>query len=143
MKKLLSITSIILMFFVGCSNPENSITSPTYSDTPLSGSIHLESLTSTTIKEEVISSATITKLIDGTLGGKVALTQKVYSSEGRLVEVNSEFEVTAGAFIGTQNITMSVNVDNGCVSFYPEMTFKQTCYLNYAFQEHEFGKSGI
>ena len=104
------------MFFVGCSNPRKQHNQPGFFGFIVNlVPYESESLVSTTTKEEVSNLATITKLIDGTLGGKVALAQKVYSSDGRLVEVNSEFELTAGAFVGTQNITMAVNVDNGCI----------------------------
>jgi len=124
MKQLLSITAIFLMFFVGCSNNENNITDPTANFDHLGK----DASTSSTLP---IQFATTAKAIDGSVGGELEIQQNVLSSEGRIVEVHSLFEIPAGAFAGTQNITMTVNADNGCISFYPHMNFSQTCFLNY------------
>ena len=129
MKKLLSIIAVFLMFLVGCSNQENSITSPVSSDGGQFDKPTITTLELTTVKEAVTNLVTTTKAIDGAIGGKLFFEQEVLSSEGRIVYAYSEFIVSPGAFEGTQTITMTVDVDNGSVSFYPHMNFNQTCYL--------------
>jgi hypothetical protein len=123
------------MFLVGCSNQENNVTGPTTNDTQFS---------KVTLSDPLpIQFATTIKAIDGSIGGKITMVQNVLSSEGRIVQVNSEFEVTAGAFVGIQNITMTVDADNGCVSFSPHMNFSQTCFLNFGLQNMNLANLGF
>ena len=138
MKKLISITAIFLTFFVGCSNQENSITSPISTDGDQFAKPQiLDAATLTTVKEATTNLVTTTKVINGTIGGKLFVEQEVLNSEGRIVYTYSEFIVSAGAFDGTETITMTINVDKATVSFYPHMNFNQTCYLNYQVKIYE------
>jgi len=135
MKHLLSITAVLVKFFVGCSNQENNITGPgTNSVNQLSKeSKILTDLSSTRLISNLLpfQLTTITQVIDGTLGGTVSFVQKVMSSEGREVQVEACFKIPKLAFTGTKNITMTVNVDNGTISFFSHMIFNNTCLLDF------------
>jgi len=141
MKKLLSAAVVLIALFVGCSNQENNITGPTknanqFSDVTINSNLK-------TSDPLPVQFATTTQSIDGSIGGTIILQQNVLSSEGQIVQVNAQFEVAAGAFPGTQSISMTANVDNGCVTFFPHMDFNQTCYLNFGFQNLNLANLGF
>jgi hypothetical protein len=128
-KKILSITAIFLMFFVGCSNNESNISGPPTNDNQLSKNrLELTNLISDPLPIKYVIT---NKEIDGTKGGLLSFEQDALNSEGTVVHVYAEFEVSPGAFVGTQTISMTADVDNGSIYFYPHMNFSQTCYLNY------------
>ncbi len=82
MKKLISIAAVFLTFLVGCSNQENSITSPISTDGDQFAKPQiLVAATLTTVKEAVTNLATTTQAIDGTVGGKLKVAQ--YSPKQR------------------------------------------------------------
>jgi hypothetical protein len=131
MKKLLTISTIILLFFVGCSNQENNLTSPINSDHEQLGKIKLTSTLSNTLGLAESNIVSTTQIINGALGGLLSFEQDAVNSEGKLVHVYAQFQISPGAFIGSQTITMTADVNNGCVYFYPHMVFNQTCFLDY------------
>ena len=61
MKKLVTITAILLMFLVGCTNQENSITNPISTNVEQSANDGLTCLTMTKVDETVIKSGTVNK----------------------------------------------------------------------------------
>jgi hypothetical protein len=124
MKKFISIIALIFLFFVGCTSNENNISDPTPNDNHLSKI----KITSTTIPYQYI---TKTKVIDGAVGGLIYFEEDAYNSQGDVVSVYAEFEVEPGAFLGTETISMTVDVDNGSLEFYPHMSFNQMCWLDY------------
>lgn len=149
MKRLLSIITMFLMIFVGCSNQENSITGPTTAEFDQNGKISkvLSTLDVETIRtpQNVIATkfVTITKVINGVTGGLISLNQDVYNTERNIVHVNANFQIPTGAFIGTQSIVMTVDVDNGSISFFPHMSFLQSCKLDYELQNMNLTNLGF
>jgi hypothetical protein len=143
MKGFLSIVGILLIFVLGCSNQENSITSPISSNTEQFDKVTLQTLDLNTVDEIVNKLATTTKIIDGTLGGTISLVQNVVNSEGREVQVDACFRITPGAFNGTQSITMRVDVNNGSVSFFPQMVFNRSCLLNFSLSNMNLANIGF
>jgi hypothetical protein len=139
-KRLLSIATMFLMISVGCTNQENSITGPAVTE------VDQDAKTSKTLStldveflrtpKNVIATkfVTISKSINGVLGGMLSLNQDVYNTERNLVHVNANFQIPTGAFVGIQSIIMTVDVDNGSISFFPHMSFLNTCKLDYELQ---------
>ncbi len=143
MKKLVTITAIFLMFLVGCSNQENSIVSPNSTNVEQSAQVDLNDQTMTKVDETVIESGTVNKIIDGAAGGTISLKQNILSKDGQVVQVNADFEIPAKAFDGTQNITVTVDADSGRISFFPHMTFKKSCKLNFELKKVNLANMGI
>ena len=143
MKVLLSIVEMLLMFLVGCSNQENSITSPISPNTEQFDKVTLQTLELNTVDETVNKLVTTTQVVDGTLGGTISLIQNVISIEGREVSVDASIKISKGAFIGTKNITMSVDVNNGCISFSPHMIFNTSCFLDYRLSNMNLANLGF
>ncbi|NWF90180.1 MAG: hypothetical protein HXY50_12060 [Ignavibacteriaceae bacterium] len=137
MRRFLSISILFVLFFIGCSNQDNSLTGPVadeLNDAPqtnrISSALLVESgkVLQTVIPTQFV---TITQNVIGLTGGVISINQDVYNSERKIVHVNANFEIPKGAFIGTQSITMTIDADNGSISFFPHMTFLQSCRLDF------------
>lgn len=140
MKHLFSIYVMFLMFLVGCTNQENSITSPTFPDIDL---LTKDSRIKSTLNIKAVLEApfvtatklvSVTKEINGVIGGTLSLNENVFNSEQDVVHAYANFKISAGAFIGIRQITMVIDVDNGCISFFPDMSFLRSCSLDYSLQ---------
>ena len=136
MKKLISITAIFLMFLVGCSKEVN-INSPIENQTTSEGTEKIFgeyfALEAPKEADPEIDTSTVSqvKIINGTIGGVLSIDQNVVSSDGRIVHVNAQFQVSPGAFTGTQTISMTADANTGCLTFSPQMNFNQYCKLDY------------
>ncbi len=136
MKQLISIAAIFLIFLAGCSKDVN-----------INGPIELQTTNGGTEKiigeyfaleapieaDPEIDTSTVSEVkeIDGTIGGVLSIDQNVVSNDGRIVNVKARFQVTPGAFTGNQTISMTADVNNGCLTFSPQMNFNQYCKLDY------------
>lgn len=128
MKKLLSIAAIFLMFFVGCSNQENSITEPITDNYAQTSSANILSL-----EKSTVPTITVSQLIDGAVGGYVKLSGDYVDAQGRLMNVEAALFFPQGAFQGTETITMTTDFSTASVSFYPHMQFDKrvSLYVEY------------
>lgn len=138
MKKLLSIIIIFLMFLVGCSNESSNIVAPVEQS---SQQLSKESLLNLLPLSNILG--TVTKTINGLLGGIIQLEQNILDSDGRVINAKAKFEVEPGAFLGIQTITMQVNADNGSIYFYPHMDFNKNCKLNFKLRNVNLSKLGF
>lgn len=140
MKKLLTIATIFLLFFIGCSDQNNTITEPSQSTEQLS-KIRLGSdIILPVLPTKIL---TITDVVIGAIGGIIKLESEVLNSDGKLISTFSELTIPAGAFEGTEKISLIVNVDDATISFYPHMNFKRTCYLNFHVKNLNLYKLGF
>lgn len=136
MKYLLSITAIFLMFFIGCSKDVN-INSPIESD---AAQILNKGGNPSNLPLRFVS---ISKEINGATGGMLSINQNALSSEGRVIEVDAQFQLQSGAFVGTQVISMTVDVDSGTVKFSPHMDFNLKCFFNYSLHNMNLANLGF
>lgn len=136
MKKLISVTAIILIFLVGCSKDVN-INSPIENQTTHKGTEKIIGeyfvLEAPVEADPEVGTSTVSEVkeIDGTIGGVLSIDQNVVSHDGRIVQVKAQFQVSPGAFTGIQTISMTADVNNGCLTFSPQMNFNQYCKLDY------------
>jgi hypothetical protein len=65
----------------------------------------------------------ITKTIDGAIGGEILLDTTIIDLSGNLVIVHSRLIIDSGSFKGVREITMVPNVNSGSIQFFPEMNF--------------------
>ncbi len=136
MNRLLSIAAVLMVLFVGCSKNEDSLINPTSnSNQAVSGDLSKLGLP--------IKSVSTSKIVNGAEGGFIFISQTVLSSEGREVGVNAQIQIQAGSFTGSQEISMEVDVDNGCVKFYPHMVFSLPCDFNYSLQKMNLSNLGF
>ena len=148
MKQLLSITAIFLMFLVGCSKDVN-INSPIENQTTIEGTEKIfEEFFALDAPEEAdpaTDTSTVSKVkeIDGTIGGILSIDQNVVSSDGRIVHVKAQFQVSPGAFTGNQTISMTADVDSGYLTFSPQMNFNQYCKLDYEIKNIDLTNLGF
>jgi hypothetical protein len=136
MKRLLALLTVLIVMIIGCSN-NDSITSP------VSSNIKQLSTGELTLSKLPMRFASVSQVIDGNEGGLFLINQEIMSTEGRVVKVDAQFEIPMGAFTGSQNISIRVDVDNGCIYFLPHMNFNLPCYLNYSLQNMNLSNLGF
>ena len=132
MKTLSAILSVSLLLLIGCDNsPDLSVNSL--------GSSPQESLSKITDYELIPlppksqlwqdSVFTMSKVIDGSLGGRMILEKYYITSEGDSVIVGADLRIPPGAFQGSKTITMVMDDEYAAFHFYPQMAFDDTLRL--------------
>jgi hypothetical protein len=137
MKNILIIFFFIPVFFLGCDTTSDLSVDPA----------DINSITQTTdsMDYELISlprkSAlwmdsvfTFSQLIDGSIGGRMIFEDYYISEEGDTVAFKIDLKIPAGAFQGSETITITVDSDSAIVHFYPEMVFAETLQLFQSFE---------
>jgi hypothetical protein len=119
-RNVLILLALFVTVFIGCSNNENNITAP------ISEQI-LEKSNSANLPLGFVS---ITQEIHGSFGGNISIKQEALNSEGQSVSIDAYLRLHKGAFEGTENITMIINVDDATITFLPQMNFNNSCRLN-------------
>ena len=77
---------------------------------------------------------TMSKEIDGSVGGRMIMEKYYISDEDDSVVMKSDLRIPAGAFQGTKTITMTVDNENSCIHFSPSMIFDDTLRLFQSFE---------
>ncbi|MGB5531393.1 MAG: hypothetical protein WBQ32_15600 [Ignavibacteriaceae bacterium] len=77
---------------------------------------------------------TMSKVIDGSTGGRMIMDKYYISEEGDSVKIQADLRIPEGAFQGTETITMTVDDEYAAVHFYPEMVFDDTLKLFQSFE---------
>ena len=77
---------------------------------------------------------TMSKVIDGTVGGRMIMDKYYISESGDSVIIKGDLRIPAGAFQGTETITMTVDDEHAAIHFYPEMVFDDTLKLFQSFE---------
>lgn len=109
MKKLITISIILILFNVGC-NEQTNITSP-YKSTSISENVSL------------LKPVTVSKEINGDTGGFITLGDLEQAQNGRCVY--SAVYFPAGSFSGTKTITISLDPKKLTGTFGPGMVFNR------------------
>jgi hypothetical protein len=77
---------------------------------------------------------TMSKEIDGTIGGRMIMNKYYIAEDGDSVIIKADLRIPAGAFQGTETITMTVDDEHAAIHFYPEMVFEDTLKLFHSFE---------
>ena len=77
---------------------------------------------------------TMSKNIDGSVGGRMIMNKYYITADGDSVIINADLRIPAGAFQGTKTITMTVDDEYASIHFYPSMVFDDTLRLFQSFE---------
>jgi hypothetical protein len=77
---------------------------------------------------------TLSKEIDGSVGGRMIMDKYYISEDGDSIVIKADLRIPAGAFQGTEIITMTVDDEYASVHFYPSMVFDDTLKLFQSFE---------
>jgi hypothetical protein len=137
MKTLSAILMVTLTLLIGCDNsPDLSVN--------YSGNTPQASLSKITEYELIPLPAksplwmdsvfTMSKVIDGAVGGRMILEKYYISEDGDSIITKADLRIPEGAFQGTETITMTVDDEYAAVHFYPSMVFDDTLRLFQSFE---------
>lgn len=124
---------IISVFLFGCEKTENSVSTTENSfinSTNLDSSLAFESLS-------------ISKLIDGTIGGSIDFDTTYVDYNGKSVSISFNLSFDPNSFLGTKLITVTPNLALGSIQFSPAMKFNKSVKLNLSYQGIDFEKLGF
>lgn len=77
---------------------------------------------------------TMSKEIDGSVGGRIIMEKYYISEDGDSVIIKADLRVPEGAFLGTKTITMTADDEYASIHFYPSMIFDDTLKLFQSFE---------
>ena len=77
---------------------------------------------------------TMSKEIDGSVGGRMIMEKYYIAEDGDSIIITADLRIPAGAFQGTEIITMTVDHEFACVNFFPSMIFDKTLKLSQSFE---------
>lgn len=77
---------------------------------------------------------TLSKVIDGSVGGRIILDKYYISATGDSVIIEADLRIPAGAFEGYKTITMILDDEYAAFHFYPHMAFNDTLKLSQSFK---------
>lgn len=123
MKYLISLLFLSLVFVFGCSenqidvSKENQSAEKTVIKLPLKSGLN----------SEIFS---VTQKINGIFGGSIPYNHSYTSSNGNLVQVESVITFLPGSFLGSRNITVSLDGNIAALNFDPGMVFLLPATLN-------------
>lgn len=132
MKTLSAILSVSLLLLIGCDNsPDLSVNSSGSSPQASVSKITNYELIPLPPKSQLWQDSvfTMSKVIDGSVGGRMILEKYYITSEGDSVIVGADLRIPAGAFQGFKTITMVMDDEYAAFHFYPQMTFDDTLRL--------------
>jgi hypothetical protein len=113
---------LFTLIFFSCQNAENSVVSA--NDNP-------EAISSQT--DNSVNILTISKEIDGQIGGQIPFSSTIINSQGNPVLVDIVLTFDSGSFVGKKTITIYPDVNKGFVQFTPKMTFLKPVKLDLSF----------
>ena len=119
MRKILTTIALVILFIVGC---KDSVVNPvsTAQNNGQKNWITLPQSAEMTVENDYSAS----NIIDGRKGGEVKLNVNYKTKSSADIKIKAKIKVPKGAFEGKKNISMTINSNNGTVTFYPDpMTF--------------------
>lgn len=138
MKTILTVLMFAFVLLIGCDTSndlslnsaednfaKSSICLPRYEQIPLPNKSPLWT----------DSIFTISQIIDGSVGGRMIMEKYYIAEDGDSVIMKADLRIPAGAFQGTETITMTIDDNYAAVHFYPEMVFADTLRLFQSFEE--------
>lgn len=128
MKKTFALFSLIGIIFLGCN--EN------FDNTNISAPTSVKNLTKDQVfisdeeTESLPNVITISKLIDGDVGGDFYLDTTYVNYQGREINVFAHLKIKPAAFQGVSLITMKLNPEKSHIHFSPELIFSKDVKLS-------------
>jgi hypothetical protein len=114
--------ALFTFIFFSCQNAENSVVSVIDNS---------EAITSQT--NDSVNILTISKEIDGQIGGQIPFNSTIIDAQGKPVLVNIVLTFDSGSFVGKKIITLNPDVNTGSVQFTPKITFTNPAKLDLSF----------
>jgi hypothetical protein len=132
MKTILTVLMAAIVFLFGCDTSSDLTVNPAEdnSNTQVFKLIPLPKKSALWMD----SVFTISQLIDGSVGGRIIMANYYISETGDSVEFEVDLRIPAGAFQGSETITITVDSDSAAVHFYPEMVFSEELRLFQSFE---------
>jgi hypothetical protein len=132
MKTILTVLMAAIVFLFGCDTSSDLTVNPAVdnSNTQVFKLIPLPKKSALWMD----SVFTISQLIDGSVGGRIIMANYYISETGDSVEFEVDLRIPAGAFQGSETITITVDSDSAAVHFYPEMVFAEELRLFQSFE---------
>ena len=137
MKTILTVLMAAIVFLFGCDTSNDLTVNPAEdnSNTQVSDSKDYELIPLPKKSALWMDSVfTISQLIDGSVGGRIIMANYYISETGDSVEFEVDLRIPAGAFQGSETITITVDSDSAAVHFYPEMVFAEELRLFQSFE---------
>jgi hypothetical protein len=124
----LFLLSVLLCTFFGCSDIK--INKPDISQQNEYSLIKISPLQEGTTTETLIS---VSKDIDGSVGGNISLSKSYRSLGSGLVLVNINLDIPVGAFSGVKKITLTADDQYAALKCDPSMVFKKSLSLDFSY----------
>jgi len=129
MKTFLSIIIVGISFFLGCSDKENII-APENDQTSGPNWITLPQRNGSSVETEY----SVTQQIDGSLGGKLEISDIYFAGPQGVVKVKATLKFPQNCFTGIETITMTADNVNGTIIYSPPMNFNIPALLDLEYQ---------
>jgi hypothetical protein len=128
---------LIIVFVLGCEETSNIID-------PINTSVSANYNKITDFDYELIplppksplwidSIFTISQTIDGNVGGRIIMEKYYIAANGDSINIFADLRIPAGAFTGTENISITVDNEYAAIHFLPSMVFADTLRLFQSF----------
>jgi len=138
MKTVLWGVLIILIFILGCEDTSNIVD-------PIDTSVSVNYNKITIYDYELIplppksalwsdSIFTISEVIDGDVGGRMIMEKYYIASNGDSITIFADLRIPAGAFTGTETISITVDDEYAAIQFLPSMVFAKKLRLFQSFR---------
>jgi hypothetical protein len=138
MKTLVWGLLLLSVFLIGCEDTSNIID-------PIGTSLSPQYNKITNFDYELIplppksplwsdSIFTISKMIDGAVGGSIIMEKYYIADNGDSISIFADLRIPAGAFPGTETISMTVDDEFAAIHFLPSMVFEDTLHLFQSFK---------
>ena len=135
--KTLSIILLGLILFAGCDT-SSDLSLNTTEENAGSSIMKLTSYQLIPLPEKsqlwLDSVFTMSKEIDGSVGGRMIMEKYYIAEDGDSIIIKADLRIPAGAFQGTEVITMTVDDENAYIHFFPSMIFNNTLRLFQSFE---------
>ncbi len=126
MKTILAILMVTLILLLGCDTSPDLLVNNLENDFSKS-SISLTRYVQIPLPNKsplwADSIFTMSQIIDGSVGGRMIMQKYYISDAGDSVIINSDLRIPAGAFQGTETITMTVDDEFACNTFLSQNGF--------------------
>ena len=127
MKITLTTLLLIALFLLGCADTPLS---PVKSDNHSYQLINLPKKSGMSV-ETIFS---VTKTIDGDVGGIIRLNESYVAEDGHTVNIYAKLNIKHQSFPGSVDITITVDDEYAAVSFAPAMVFDKPVELDLTFE---------
>jgi len=133
MKTVISILLFSFFWLLGCdSSPDLAVNSTENNSTSTTTFEKIKLPNPSALWKD--SLITLSQTIDGSVGGRLIIDKYYMSESGDSIIVKVDLIIPAGAFQGTETITITVDQNDAAVHFYPAMVFDDTLRLFQSFE---------